>query len=289
MFTRRSSTWWCCWAAYFWFTARCADPSRPLHDRRHRRQDRLDIAARTQPEDRAAIVEQVEFRVAAAPDQLLLAFGVRPGICKVFPHQVWIDAQESAADILREGESLIPIGFQIVVEDAADSARLIAVLEEKIFVAPFAVLVVRRDFGMGVACGLHCGMESDAVRIGVNAALVQHGREIGSPAEPSLGSHDEPCVHVDCRHARIVRMRDQRNPGGPESWVFLGARYFLAEFPRKFAVHRRAMHADFLKDTTVHHRHYATATGRAVMVGALPRGPDKTACPAVGERSIRRQ
>src|SRR5512144_427715 len=165
MCTRRSSMPWCCLAAYFWFTARCADASRcrsrPFHDRWHRGQDRLDIAAGAQPEDRAAIVEQVEFHIAAAPDQLLLALGVCPRLRKVFPHQGWIDAQESAADILREGEGFVPVGFQIVVEDAADSAWLITVLEEEVFVAPFPVFVVRRDLRMRVTCGLHRGMEGD--------------------------------------------------------------------------------------------------------------------------------
>ncbi len=52
---------------------------RPLHHRRHRRQDRLHIAAGAQAEDGAAVVEQVELDIAAAADQLLLALGLAPG------------------------------------------------------------------------------------------------------------------------------------------------------------------------------------------------------------------
>ena len=118
---------WCCWAGCFWFTVRFAKGSRPLHDRRHRGQDRLDIAAGAQAENRAAVVKQVEFDVAAAPDQLLLALGVCPRLSKVFSHQIWIDAQECAADTLCEGESLVPVGFQIIIEYAADAARLVQV------------------------------------------------------------------------------------------------------------------------------------------------------------------
>ena len=142
---------------------------------------------------------------------------------------------------------------------------------------------------MRVACGLHRGMEGDAVRIVVNAALVQHRREIGASAEPRLAGHDEPRVHMDCRHVRIVRMRDQRNAGGPETRVLLGTRYFLAEFRREFAVHGRAMHADFLEHAAMHHRHHAAAAGRTSMVGTLPGRADEAARRAFGEGGIRRQ
>src|SRR5262245_32520910 len=51
----------------------------PLHHRRQRREDRFDIAAGAQPEDGAAVVEQVELDVTAAPHQLLLSLGLAPG------------------------------------------------------------------------------------------------------------------------------------------------------------------------------------------------------------------
>jgi hypothetical protein len=54
--------------------------SRPLHHRRHRRQDRVDVAAGLQAEDRAAVVEQVELDIAAAPHQLLVAVGSPPAV-----------------------------------------------------------------------------------------------------------------------------------------------------------------------------------------------------------------
>src|ERR1035438_4683669 len=47
--------------------------SRPLHLRRHRGQDRVDIAAGLQSKDGATVVEQVEFDITSAPDQLFLA------------------------------------------------------------------------------------------------------------------------------------------------------------------------------------------------------------------------
>src|SRR5664279_2305598 len=99
----------------------------PLHFGRHRRQDRIDIAAGLQPEDGAAVVEQVEFDVAAAADQLLLAVLGGPWRRKISPDQFGIDFGEGAADALREGEVGVP-GARVepVVKDAADAARFLA-------------------------------------------------------------------------------------------------------------------------------------------------------------------
>src|SRR6185312_8300314 len=83
--------------------------SRPLHCGRHRREDRVDIAAGLEAEDGAAVVEQVELDVAAAPHELLLALVRAPGLRHVSPHQRRIDAQERAPDLLREGEIRVPV------------------------------------------------------------------------------------------------------------------------------------------------------------------------------------
>src|SRR5262245_39423342 len=85
-----------------------ATGSRPLHQRRQRGEDRLDVAAGLQPEHRAAIVEQVELDVAAAADELLLAVGLVPTQRKIASHQLGIDLQEGPADILRESEGCVP-------------------------------------------------------------------------------------------------------------------------------------------------------------------------------------
>ena len=78
-------------------------------------------------------------------------------------------------------------------------------------------------------------------------------------------------------------------PEAQKRGSFVGARDLLAEFRREFAVHGRAMHADFLEHAAVHHRHHAAAAGRAAMVGALPGRADEAARRAVGKRGIRRQ
>src|SRR5215218_4911580 len=112
----------------------------PLYLRWHRRENRIDIAAGFQPEDGAALVQQVELDVAPTPDQLLLAVGGGPGKREIAPDQFGIDFQEGAADVLGKGEVGVPVArIMPVIEDAADAARLIAMRQVKIFVAPFFV------------------------------------------------------------------------------------------------------------------------------------------------------
>src|SRR6516164_1423008 len=58
-------------------------PLWPLHLGRQRHQDRLDVAAGHQAEPGAAVVQQVELDVAAAPHELVLALGRRPRLVHV--------------------------------------------------------------------------------------------------------------------------------------------------------------------------------------------------------------
>src|SRR6187551_4039699 len=112
----------------------------PLYLRWHRREDGIHIAAGFQPEDGAAVIQQVELDIAASPDQLLLAVRGGPGKREVAPDQFRIDPQEGAADVLREGEVGVPVaGIMPVVEDAADAARFLAMRQVEILVAPFFV------------------------------------------------------------------------------------------------------------------------------------------------------
>src|SRR5215470_8020858 len=104
--------------------------SGPFHHRRQRREDRIDIAAGAQPKDRAAVVEQVELDIAAAPHELFLALALVPGLREIAAHEIGIDSEELPADLLGEGEILFPVsGIEIIVEYAADAAHLAAVLE----------------------------------------------------------------------------------------------------------------------------------------------------------------
>ena len=88
---------------------------------------------------------------------------------------------------------------------------------------------------------------------------------------------------------RIVQVGDQRNAAGEEPRIIGGAGYFLAEFRREFAEHRRRMYADFLEDPALHHRHDAAAAGRAGMIAPAPRRTYEAAGRTVGERRRCRQ
>ena len=79
-----------------------------------------------------------------------------------------IDLQERPADVLREGEGRLPAALrlrrrQVVVEDAADAAHLLAVRQVEILLAP---LLVARVVGDRVRARrpLHGGMERHACR-----------------------------------------------------------------------------------------------------------------------------
>ena len=70
-------------------------------------------------------------------------------------HDRRIDAEERLADRADEGEIALPVAaVEIIEEDAADAARLAAVLEKEILVAPFleARVAVRRRSASQAAC-----------------------------------------------------------------------------------------------------------------------------------------
>jgi len=120
-------------------------------------------------------MEQVEFDIAATADQLLFAVGLCPRRPEITPDQLGINFQEGAADVLREGEIGFPVaGIVMVVEDAADAAGFLTMWQIEIVVAPFLLLVVRRNACMRVAGGFHGGVEGDCVGIFLGAPPIQN-------------------------------------------------------------------------------------------------------------------
>src|SRR5690606_7855116 len=81
----------------------------PFHRGRHGRQDGIDIAARLEPESGAAVIEKVELDVATATYELLLAFGLGPGLLEIAAHQLRVDIEEGFPYGLGEGEIGTPI------------------------------------------------------------------------------------------------------------------------------------------------------------------------------------
>src|ERR1700730_10741516 len=131
--------------------------SRPRHFRRQGHQYGVDVAAGLEAEGGAAVVKQVELDIAAAADELVAALLRGPGLFHVAAHERGIDGEERLAHLLGEGEVALPVAaVDIVVEDTADAARLVAVLQKEILVAPLLEAgIVGRV--MGIAGGFESG------------------------------------------------------------------------------------------------------------------------------------
>ena len=109
----------------------------PAHHRRQRHQDRLDAAARLQAEQRAAVVEQVELDVAAAAE---LLEGPLLARCTARPcgggRSAGTRRGNASPQSRTKAKSALEVAFEVVEEDAADAARLAAVRQEEVLVAP---------------------------------------------------------------------------------------------------------------------------------------------------------
>ncbi len=154
---------------------------------------------------------------------------------------------------------------------------------KKIFVAPLLHALVVDNFLVLVADEAEGLVEGKRVRVVLRAAAIEHRRQVGAAAEPLARGHHHAGVHVDGRHIRVLRMRDQRNAACPVTRVFLGARNLLAELRRELAIDRRDMDADLFEDAAMHDRHdprrrrglhpSAMACGRSVRVRDPKAGP----------------
>src|SRR5687768_1487836 len=172
----------------------------PFGARRQRHQDRFGAAAGLQAEEGAAVVDQVELDVAAAAVGLEAALALAER--EVFPslQKRHVGFEEMVADRLRqiEGGGL----RQVVEEDAADAAGLVAVAQVEVFVAPALVLriQIRPEGRQRLAAR---GMEVPGVLL---EAVV--GREVHAAAEPPhwifpLGGK-KPDIEMDRRAVRIA-------------------------------------------------------------------------------------
>src|SRR5215469_7786349 len=104
-----------------------AVPLRPGDKRRQRHQDRLGVAAGLQPEHGAAVIEQIEFDIAAAADELMAPLLFRPRKRHARPYDRGEHAEEGCADRADKREVAFPIAaVEIIEEDPADAARLTA-------------------------------------------------------------------------------------------------------------------------------------------------------------------
>src|ERR1700687_1169181 len=125
----------------------------PAHHRRQRHQDRVGAAAGLQAKDRAAVVEQVELDVTAAPVELELTFAIAEGVAAAALDDRQVRGQESISPPAEELETAREAPLrQVVEEEAADAAGLPAVPQVGAGVGPAALTggAVRGAGGAGL-------------------------------------------------------------------------------------------------------------------------------------------
>ena len=175
--------------------------------------------------------------------------------------------EERQPDVAGEREVGIGVAAEVVVEeDAAGAARLVAVRQEEVAVAPGLELgIVARV--VAVAGSPERGVEVGRVlhRLG---RVEPHRRQIAAAAEPALGGDQHPRVEMRRRHARAAHMRDQADAARPEARIRLGARDLRAELRAELAPDGGDVHADLLEHPPAHHAHHAAAAARPRPVGA---------------------
>src|SRR6478609_8570099 len=136
---------------------------RPAHHWRHRTQNSLDVAPGLKAEHGTAVVEQIELDIEAPAGKLLRALRFRPRFHHPPAHDPWIDLQQSKSDVARECKILLEVArVEMIVEDAADAARLTAVRQEEIGIGPGFELAVIIGI-MSVAGLLHRRVERHGV------------------------------------------------------------------------------------------------------------------------------
>src|SRR5690625_2514864 len=263
----------------------CRPPSsRPGGERGQAHQNGIHIMAGLQPESRATIPDEVEFRIAPTLEELMRAVLLGPFL----PHAPAGDRQERIeerpADILGEGEIILPIrGAEIIIEDAADAAGLIAVADHEIIIRPFLEtwVVVRIVLVAGLA-----ELVMEELRILLD---LHHRVQIGAAPEPPGARRPEHAgVHVDGRAFRRAHMGDKADAGRPEARIFGQPRDLAPRSQRalrlgaELTIDGRDIDADLLEAAAAHDRHDAAALIAFALARASGLAPLETAGGQVG-------
>jgi hypothetical protein len=161
---------------------------------------------------RAAIPHQVELDIAPAPVGLEVAFALAEGHAATPLDDRQIGAEEGIPHRAHQREAVVEstVG-EVVEEHAADAARLGAVLEMEVLVAPPLEARIERRAERRQRVTVHA-MEGDRILL---EAVVR--RQVHTAAEPAHrvapGGHrsEHPHVHVHRRHIGVARMQHERD------------------------------------------------------------------------------
>ena len=175
--------------------------------------------------------------------------------------------------LLREGEVGLPISaVEIVVEDAADAAHLLAVGQVEIFVAPVLEALIVGGL-LSFASSAHRRVEVFRVFILLRPPPHQHRGEVAAAAEPAFAGDHHARVHMRGRRVRVLGMGDEGDARGPEARVLIGAGDLRGELLGEGAMHRRGVAADLLEHAAGHQRHHPAAA-----IACRRARPASTAC-----------
>ena len=122
---------------------------------------------------------------------------------------------------------------------------------------------------MAVAGGAEGGVEAGGVLLRFGR-FGDHGRDVAAAAEPGARGGDEAGVHVRRRHARAPQVGDQRDAGGEEARIGLGAGDLGAEFGRELAVHGGDVDAHLLEHAAAPQQAHHPAAALAGFRGTGP-------------------
>ena len=220
----------------------------PAHARRQRHQDRLGAPAGLQAEDRAAVVDEVELDVAAAPDLLPAPLGLAVG--QVPPplddRQVRRRGRRAPRRRARSASVALEVAPRGPRRRCPPTPRCSPRWRQvEVLVAPPAC--------SGRSCPARAARRRRGGRGGSGAVLLEQvvRGEVGAAAEPGrAAAPDEPDVRVRGRHSGLQRVDDQREPGrgeGGPSPGSLAASEVAAASPST----SREVHARLLEDGAV--------------------------------------
>jgi hypothetical protein len=166
----------------------------PLHDRRHAHQDALGAAAAVQAEVRAAVPHEVELDVAAAPVGLEVALALAVGRGAAALHDGQVGGQEGVAHGAHQREAALEAAVgEVVEEDAADAARLVARCLRKKYSSHQGLKRGYSRCRSGASASAAGAVE--VLRVFLEAVV---GREVHAAAEPH---HGAPCPFRKARRA----------------------------------------------------------------------------------------
>ena len=185
------------------------------------------------PKIGAAIIQQIELDIAAATDQLLVALGLASrAVQSCRRTRCRIDAEERAPDVLYEGEVAPSASHRSAASRRRCRRRRAARCDaagRNTRRTRLSAWHSRRACAGAASCmAFERRHRMSAVILG-GVAASSTGVRSAPPPNQARGRDHMARVHVDGRHVGVPRMRNQRNAGGPEARILLGARHLLAE------------------------------------------------------------